>query len=80
YGRKRWASSRILRGKDKGQRAQLDAFLEASRSGGPMPVSIDSLVVTTRATVAVHTSLAAGAPVRLEASAVTMASTNGIRA
>jgi predicted dehydrogenase len=80
YGRRRWVSSRIPRGKDKGQRAQLDAFLEASRSGGPMPVSIDSLVATTRATVAVHTSLATGAPIQLEVPTVTRASTNGIRA
>jgi predicted dehydrogenase/threonine dehydrogenase-like Zn-dependent dehydrogenase len=67
YGRKRWASPRIPRGRDKGQRAQLDAFLDAVRSGGPMPVPVDSLVATTRATLAVERSLAAGVPVRLAA-------------
>lgn len=71
YGRKRWATPRLVspqraRGRDKGQRAQLDAFLDAIRSGGPMPFPVDSLVATTLATLAVGTSLAAGAPVRLE--------------
>lgn len=66
HGRTRWASSRIPRGRDKGQPAQLDAFLTAVRTGGPMPVSLDSLVATTRATLAVATSLGAGTPVRLD--------------
>lgn len=66
HARKRWSTPRLARGRDKGQRAELDAFLEAARSGGPMPVPIDSLVATTQATLAVQTSLATGAPVRLE--------------
>jgi predicted dehydrogenase/threonine dehydrogenase-like Zn-dependent dehydrogenase len=64
---KRWAGPRLPLGRDKGQRAQLDAFLAAVRSGGPMPIPLASLVVITLATLAVHTSLAAGAPVRLAA-------------
>ncbi|WP_300015981.1 bi-domain-containing oxidoreductase [Pseudonocardia sp.] len=67
YGRKRWSSSRIPRGRDKGQAAQLDAFVAAVASGGPMPVALDSLTATTLATLAVDTSLATGAPVKLEA-------------
>jgi len=43
---------RSLRGQDKGQRRMLDAFLSACRDGAPMPVSLDSLVATTRATLA----------------------------
>jgi predicted dehydrogenase/threonine dehydrogenase-like Zn-dependent dehydrogenase len=66
HGRTRWASPRIPRGRDKGQQAQLAAFLAAVRTGGPMPVALDSLVATTRATLAVATSLGAGAPVRLD--------------
>ncbi|MEV6105339.1 bi-domain-containing oxidoreductase [Streptomyces sp. NPDC051940] len=65
YGRKRWDSPRLSKGRDKGQRAQLDAFLEAVRTGGPMPVPLESLTATTAATLAVRTSLAAGAPVTL---------------
>jgi predicted dehydrogenase/threonine dehydrogenase-like Zn-dependent dehydrogenase len=68
HSRKRWARPRLPRGRDKGQRAQLDAFLAAVRAGDPMPIPITSLVATTRATLAVHTSLAAGASVRLDAS------------
>jgi len=84
YGRKRWATPRrvslqMARGRDKGQRAQLDAFLDATRSGGPMPFSLDSLAATTLATFAVGTSLATNAPVRLE-TAVGAASVNGVRA
>ncbi|MFC5996701.1 bi-domain-containing oxidoreductase [Pseudonocardia hispaniensis] len=66
YGRRRRPSPRLPRGRDKGQRAQLDAFLTAVGSGGPMPIGLDSLVATTRATLAVHTSLSTGGPVRLE--------------
>ena len=29
-------------GQDKGQRAEMDAFVEAVRSSGPMPISVDS--------------------------------------
>ncbi|MEX0429548.1 Gfo/Idh/MocA family protein, partial [Nocardioides sp. DS6] len=42
---------RSLRGQDKGQRAMLEAFLDAVRSGAPMPIPLDSLVATTRATL-----------------------------
>jgi len=47
---------------DKGQRHQLERFLEAVRSGGPMPISLTSLVATTRATLAAVRSLATGRP------------------
>ena len=43
---------------DKGQSAQIQGFLDAVRSGGPMPISLESLTTTTRAT------LAAAPPVR----------------
>lgn len=41
---------------DKGQSAEIKAFLQAVRTDGAMPISLESLVATTRAT------LAAGAP------------------
>ncbi|RBM21310.1 oxidoreductase [Prauserella sp. PE36] len=66
YGRKRSVSPKLPQGRDKGQAAELGAFVEAVRSGGPMPVPLSSLVSTTLATLAVHTSLATGAPVRIE--------------
>ena len=66
-GRKAWTTPRIPLGRDKGQRAQLDAFLDAVRGGRPMPIALDSLAATTRATFAVATSLAAGAPVPVRA-------------
>jgi len=65
HGPRRWRSSRLPKGRDKGQRAELDAFVTAVTSGGPMPVPLDSLVATTLATVAVGTSLSTGAPVRI---------------
>jgi predicted dehydrogenase/threonine dehydrogenase-like Zn-dependent dehydrogenase len=58
-------SRRAVRGVDKGQRAQLAAWVGAVRSGGPMPIPLDSLVATTRATFAVHDSLAGRRPVDL---------------
>jgi hypothetical protein len=66
-GRKAWTTPRIPLGRDKGQRAQLDAFLESVRTGRAMPISIDSLAATARATFAVATSLATGAPVQVRA-------------
>lgn len=63
--RKRWAGSRLPKARDKGQSAELAAFVRAVRTGGPMPVPLESLVATTAATLAVPASLAAGAPVTL---------------
>lgn len=56
---------RSLIGQDKGQRAELAAFLAAVRAGGPMPIDLESLVSTTRATIAVGRSLASGGSVAL---------------
>ncbi|WP_405407488.1 bi-domain-containing oxidoreductase [Streptomyces sp. NBC_01124] len=64
-GRKRWVSSRLPKARDKGQSAELAAFVRAVRTGGPMPVPLESLAATTAATLAVRSSLAAGAPVTL---------------
>ncbi|MBT2509302.1 bi-domain-containing oxidoreductase [Streptomyces sp. ISL-98] len=64
-GRKRWVSSRLPKARDKGQSAELAAFIKAVRTGGPMPVPLESLVATTAATLAVQTGLAGGAPVTL---------------
>ncbi|GGW12396.1 oxidoreductase [Streptomyces capoamus] len=65
YGRKRWVSSRLPKARDKGQNAELAAFVKAVRTGGPMPVPLRSLVATTAATLAVQAGLAGGAPVTL---------------
>ncbi|MQA59939.1 MAG: zinc-binding dehydrogenase [Actinophytocola sp.] len=67
YGRERSLSPRVPRGRDKGQADELGAFLDAVRSGGPMPVPLASLVTTTLATLAVQASLATGRPVLLGA-------------
>ncbi|GAA3135832.1 bi-domain-containing oxidoreductase [Streptomyces echinatus] len=65
YDRKRWVSSRLPTARDKGQNAELASFIKAVRTGGPMPVPLESLVATTAATLAVQTGLAGGAPVSL---------------
>ncbi|MEV6575209.1 bi-domain-containing oxidoreductase [Streptomyces sp. NPDC051577] len=64
-GPKRWVSSRLPRARDKGQSAELAAFVKAVRTGGPMPVSLESLVATTTATLTVQACLVGGAPVTL---------------
>ncbi|WP_413798229.1 bi-domain-containing oxidoreductase [Streptomyces iranensis] len=63
--RDRWVSSRLPKARDKGQSAELAAFIKAVRTGGPMPVPLESLVATTTATLAVRAGLAGGAPVTL---------------
>ncbi|MBO1415596.1 bi-domain-containing oxidoreductase [Streptomyces sp. FH025] len=64
-GRKRWVSSRLPKARDKGQSAELASFVKAVRTGGPMPVPLESLVATTAATLAVQAALTGGAPVTL---------------
>ena len=54
------SGKRRLAGPDKGQRDQLQRFVEAVRTGGPMPIPLESLIATTHATCAVDTSLATG--------------------
>ena len=54
---------RVLAGQDKGQRAQLERFVHAVRTGSAMPIPLESLVATTRATLAVGSSLSSRRPV-----------------
>jgi predicted dehydrogenase len=61
---KRRRSSRALSA-DKGQRAQLDSFLQSVRTGAAMPIPLSSLVQTTRATFAVAASAARGSSIRV---------------
>lgn len=63
WGRSGRTVRRSFTGQDKGQRAELAAFVAAVRSYGPMPIGLDSLVATTRSTIAAGRSLAAGRPV-----------------
>lgn len=65
HGGKRWRAPRFPLGQDKGQRAQLDAFVTAVRSGAAMPIPVGSLLDTTRATLAVQRSLASGRSVEV---------------
>ena len=60
-GRRRQAK-RSLGSIDKGQAAEVQAFVDAVRSGGPMPIALPSIVATTRATLAVTASRASGQP------------------
>jgi predicted dehydrogenase len=52
-------------GQDKGQRDEVLQFVEAVRTGDPMPISVDSLLATTKATIAVGESLLNGRAVRV---------------
>ena len=58
-GRRR-STTRSRGGQDKGQQRELAHFVEATRTGGPMPIQFASLVATTRATIAVGASLSSG--------------------
>jgi predicted dehydrogenase/threonine dehydrogenase-like Zn-dependent dehydrogenase len=49
-------------GQDKGQKAEMEQFIAAVAVGGPMPIALDSLLATTRATIAVAESMASGKP------------------
>ena len=49
-------------GQDKGQRKQVARFVEACLADAAMPIPLESLVATTRATIAVRDSLLSGKP------------------
>jgi predicted dehydrogenase/threonine dehydrogenase-like Zn-dependent dehydrogenase len=56
--------SKARGGQDKGQRTEMGQFVEAVRTGGPMPISAAELLAVTRATIAVGESLLSGKPER----------------
>jgi predicted dehydrogenase/threonine dehydrogenase-like Zn-dependent dehydrogenase len=58
-------TTRARGGQDKGQRAELAAFVQASLSGAAMPIPLDALMAVTRATIAVGESLSSGKPERV---------------
>jgi predicted dehydrogenase len=66
-----WGGGRSLtrkaRGIDKGQQAELQAFVGALKAGTAMPIDFDSLVATTAATLAIFESISINAPVELKA-------------
>ncbi|ASR34019.1 oxidoreductase [Prauserella marina] len=70
YSGTKSVSPRLPQGRDKGQRAELDAFVTAVATGSPMPVPLSSLAATTAATLAVAQSLGTGLPVRIDANVV----------
>ena len=55
-------TSRARGGQDKGQRAELARFVEVCLTGEAMPIPLESLAATTRATIAVQDSLLSGKP------------------
>jgi predicted dehydrogenase len=59
---RRKKSTRSPGGQDKGQRQQIARFVDSVRTGTAMPISLDSLLATTRATLAVGVSLSSGKP------------------
>ncbi len=60
-GRRR-TTTRSRGTQDKGQQQQMAQFVDACRAGTPMPIPIESLIATTRATIAVGESLLSGRP------------------
>jgi predicted dehydrogenase/threonine dehydrogenase-like Zn-dependent dehydrogenase len=62
---RRTSTSKARGGQDKGQRHQVAQFAEACLTGAPMPIALDSLVATTRATIAIAESLSSGRPERV---------------
>ena len=59
---RRHTTIRARGGHDKGQRAELAQFVSALLDGAAMPIPVESLVATTRATIAVRESLLSGRP------------------
>ena len=51
---------------DKGQRAAVDAMLEAIRSGGPAPIPLEQIAATSAVSFAIQASIRRGEAVSLE--------------
>jgi predicted dehydrogenase len=62
---RRHRSTRARGGQDKGQQTELAQFVKAALSGTEMPISVESLVAVTTATIAVRESLLSGKPERV---------------
>jgi predicted dehydrogenase/threonine dehydrogenase-like Zn-dependent dehydrogenase len=62
WGGRGHTTIRARGGQDKGQRTQLARFVEACLAGAPMPIPLESLAATTKATIAVRDSLLSGQP------------------
>ena len=60
------SSTKRSRSLDKGQKAEIDAFVAAVKNGNPMPISLISILATTAATIAVQESVAANSPVAID--------------
>jgi predicted dehydrogenase/threonine dehydrogenase-like Zn-dependent dehydrogenase len=58
-------TTRARGGQDKGQRAELSAFVEACLTGAAMPIPLETLVAVTKATIAAGESLLSGKPERI---------------
>jgi predicted dehydrogenase/threonine dehydrogenase-like Zn-dependent dehydrogenase len=58
-------TTRARGGQDKGQRAELAAFVEASLTGAAMPIPLETLVAVTKATIAAGESLLSGKAERI---------------
>jgi predicted dehydrogenase/threonine dehydrogenase-like Zn-dependent dehydrogenase len=59
------SATKARSGQDKGQRAEMAAFVEAVRTGAPMPIGVPSLLATARATIAAGDSMLSGRPERV---------------
>ncbi len=60
--KRRWRAGLSV---DKGQKAELEAFVQAVRTGGPMPIPLESLFAVTDATLAVSESVTRGDTLKL---------------
>ena len=65
WAARRQSTTRARGGQDKGQRAELEAFVQASVTGAAMPIPLETLVAVTKATIAVGESTASGKPERI---------------
>jgi predicted dehydrogenase/threonine dehydrogenase-like Zn-dependent dehydrogenase len=63
------STTRRARTLDKGQDAELDAFILSLKRGGRMPISVRSLVTTTSATLAAQEGVAANVPISVDPTA-----------
>ena len=64
-GKRKKLKGKFLGGQDKGHRAELEAFVQAVKSGGEMPIPFQEIVMTTLTTFKMVESIRKGAPVEI---------------
>lgn len=76
-GKRKKLNGKFLGGQDKGHRAELEAFVQAVKSGDEIPIPFQEIIMTTLTTFKIIESISKGAPVEIPSVIVALNSSSG---